>query len=67
MDATAAAAPGSCSDSDETFELFDQPDVEHDCAWLRDNRIVEGEDLCDYMHIAYRCPSTCEDCSVLNE
>ena len=55
----------SCSDSDETFDL-DEDDVvvDKDCTWLQANRyaLAGEEDLCDWLHIASRCPNTCGSC-----
>lgn len=57
----------TCSDSNETFDLFDSKGHDKNCAWLAENRIFEGGDLCEYTHIAFRCPSTCGDCLILTE
>lgn len=53
-----------CVDTLDTFDL-EEHFVDKDCAWLRNHRFtVRGqEDLCDWPHIAHRCPSTCGSCS----
>lgn len=53
-----------CQDTELDFDLRDEL-FGKDCAWLADNREHNGEDLCEYMHIAYRCPVTCDACDLL--
>jgi hypothetical protein len=45
----------------------DEETVDKDCKWLEADEAFNGEELCEYMHIAYKCPQTCEDCSILEE
>ncbi|GKZ00587.1 hypothetical protein MPSEU_001010900 [Mayamaea pseudoterrestris] len=54
------SSTGSCSDSSLLFDLGDQ--TEKDCAWLKEHRRGDGGDLCDWLHIADRCPGTCDLC-----
>jgi hypothetical protein len=55
-----------CHDADaqETFDL-DGKFINKNCEWLATNRQFDEEDLCDYIHIAYRCPNTCDACDLV--
>lgn len=46
-----------CADSDLQFDLGSRIDL--DCVWLKTNRFEGDEDLCDWLHVADRCPGTC--------
>lgn len=63
-----------CEDTDMLFDVMGTDIQNKDCSWLAagSNRFQiaygddgeEIDDLCEYFHIAYRCPSTCEACDV---
>lgn len=56
-----------CEDSKLLFTLGSHVG-DKDCAWLQQNRrSVTGTDLCDYSHVSYRCPQTCNDCAFVQE
>ena len=55
-----SSSSSRCVDTDELFDLGDIV-LDRDCEWLASNRFYE-EDLCEYPHIRYRCPRTCDAC-----
>jgi len=54
-------ATAQCEDTDELFDIGNGA-IDRDCSWLASNRELNGEDLCDYRHVSFRCPKTCEEC-----
>lgn len=58
-------ATATCEDSDMPFDVKGTEIRNRGCEWLSFNRgHIPGEDLCDFYHIAYRCPATCEVCDI---
>lgn len=56
----------TCEDTDMEFDITGTDIVDKDCTWLASNRYtgLSNEDICDYTHVAYRCPVTCDACDV---
>ena len=54
----------ACRDTEFVFDIGDEVQ-EKDCQWLVKNRVHGDFDLCDYDHIAFRCPLTCDACDLL--
>jgi secreted trypsin-like serine protease len=52
----------NCTDTDLLFDIGNEEDK--DCAWLAENRLNGTEDLCDWLHISYRCPVLCDACGL---
>lgn len=55
-----------CEDSQQTFD-FGKQLLDKDCQWLAANRHFGDQDLCNYLHIADRCRSTCDFCEGTDE
>ena len=55
-----------CHDTELLFD-FGSKVRNKDCQWLSNNSLYEGEDLCDYDHIAFRCPTTCSACGMFDD
>jgi trypsin len=53
--------PHACRDSSYTFDVGNHF-AHKSCTWLVKNRFYKHQDLCQYLHIAARCPRTCSSC-----